>query len=287
MKAILKFVWIPAPLILALTSILAALFVPDAKKQVACEFIIKLGTYFQIPLPNATTCKASLLIPTLIFVAIAICAIIWAVFRDYAKFFPREFQIKVYFDEEGIKKTIAKFGDLRQLNLEGLWEKKRKEYFSRLNKDLSDNHIPFVFSLARGETIGEGKGCFEAKLNEYWAFQRYKIEKANGEITFKTISRGSQQEQNVDTQYELLNVDTCLIEPSIMDIYIRRSALIMPEFKQLIKLSQGAPPRYDHFLTAATKVKIWPCVDIGKTLYLVRGNEDGYIPIGYAIYTPD
>jgi hypothetical protein len=47
------------------------------------------------------------------------------------------------------------------------------------------------------------------------------------------------------------------------------------------------PFTFDHDIVAATKVRIWPCVDIGKTVYLIKGSESGYVPIGYAIYIPD
>jgi hypothetical protein len=265
---------------LGITAVIVA-FLPSGIPDQALVPIITLCKGFGVAIPPLLE-RPQFARASLLFVGL-VCFVIPA-FRDYSIYFPQDFTIDVFFDDIGLDKAVAELNKVSQLSLADNWHTQKIEYFKRLNEQLQEKGITFRFETGRGITVGIGYGSFRAKMTDRWGIQRYRVVEAKGNVKFSTRVLPAGAVQNISTEYELVKTEANDIEPSLKDIYFGRDIVIKPEFYQIITLSQTDRP-YNHILTTATRVRIWPAIDIGRTVYLSK-EGDKYVPVGYAIYTP-
>lgn len=120
------------------------------------------------------------------------------------------------------------------------------------------------------------------KMVDRWGIQNYILEDAHGSLTHILVKPGSAPQELVST-FQLLDTEARFINVTVRDIYVRYRIMIVPEFKQIVRVS-GEREIYHHFLTAAMEVGVFPYVYISRTLYLIRLQNGSQVPIGYAIY---
>jgi hypothetical protein len=235
-------------------------------------------------LPDEQHSNIGLVRIVLVFVAGVLLASLAV--RDYSQFFPQRFNVKVFFDEEGIDKTLRQFTDdeATSLRLASDWQTARRKYFQDMNARLAAKQLSFRFQIDDGLTNGSGVGELKGRLLDRWGFQKYRLSEGGGRLTFATTVAGGRPTQ-LFTSYSLLDTNLNEIEVSLADIYLLRPIVIMPEFKQMIYLT-AEEELVDHILATATKIKFAPFVDIGWTLYLYKQSDGWRVPIGYAIYDP-
>jgi hypothetical protein len=209
-------------------------------------------------------------------------------FRDYSTFFPSHMQMEVFFDDEGINNALNQFseGDLTNLNISPTWQTEKADYIASLNRVLEGMNHPFRFDSRRNAVRTKGDNYVEVKKVESWGWQEYRIEDGRGSVTHIYEVPG-QSPQTISSTFELLETDANSLDLSLADIYLRWTKIIKPEYKQIFRKTQS-DVFYSHNLISLTKIRFFPFVDIGKSVYLARQpNGNKYIPIGYAIYHPD
>jgi hypothetical protein len=224
--------------------------------------------------------------------ALGVSAVFFLVYlgvRDYSQLFPQRFNVKVYFDNDGVTEALQNFDsrEIATLNLPKDWKAAKEEYFDNLNSKLADAGFSFRFSHLDGSTSGSGTGIVvKAHLVERWGLQKYKISEGSGELTFVTPVPNKEPIQ-LTTKYKLSDSRANHFEVSLFDIYMMKPIVIMPEFKQMIHRTAEAKGEFDHILRTVTKIKFLPVLDIGTTIYMLKLADRAHIPIGYAVYEPE
>jgi hypothetical protein len=205
-------------------------------------------------------------------------------FRDYSRFFPESLKLTVFFDAPGIERVIKTLSqeDLAKLSLALDWQERRKAYLAKINVELEEVGIPFRFRDEPGRTSATGELKFRTQSIDRWGAQSYRIIEAKGSLLHTTQSFG-EDPYRLFSEFELVNTEANIIEASFSDVYWSHGILIMPMFKQLYRVS---PSReiYHHALIAATRIDIFPYINIGNTLYLLPGNGSN-VPIAYATHS--
>ncbi len=230
----------------------------------------------------------------MILLVLAIGFFIYPAFRDYSDLFPRHMQMEVFFDDNGLTEIVNKFSneELQETPLAENWREHKKQYVDSLNKVLSDVKHGFRFDSLPGTVRSKGENSIEVKKLQSWSWQRYRIQSGRGNLkhTHEIPSPGTDSPQKpeiIESKFELLETASNYIDLSFTEIYWKWTKVVRPEYKQFFRLS----PDKDHYnshLTALSRVRFFPYVDIEETVYLVRAERDNrYVPIGYAVYFPD
>ncbi|MGX1168678.1 MULTISPECIES: hypothetical protein [Bradyrhizobium] len=193
-------------------------------------------------------------------------------FRDYSHSFPDLLNVNVFFYGDGIEKTIQSMSDddITKLNSTSDWKQRKKEYYTKINNELQELGIPFKFGDAPGQTSATGPLRFRTQPIEKWGAQLYRITEAGGTLVHVSQSPGTEEYRTV-SEFGLTNSDFNL-KGTVKDVYWENAILIMPVLKQLYRIS---PSReiYHHSLIAATRVEIFPYINISKTVYLVPSSD--------------
>ena len=265
------------PLILCGLFIICAIFAPALAARSGKLKIQVAGFIFDQGIPASMV--------RIIFIVIAALLFVLPGFRDYSVFFPERLALTAFFDNAGIERyveTLAK-SDLVRLNIAPDWKSKKQEYFAKLNLDLSKYNLRFRFSEFPGQTYSKGEVKFRTKMIDKWGAQLYRIVEANGSLLHTTQLPGAQSVV-IKSEFQLVETDGVIIDASWSDVYLRHGILIRPEFKQIIRISPTQEFYYGS-LIAATRVDVFPYVNISKTLYLLRDQQGKNVPIGYAFYS--
>jgi hypothetical protein len=221
----------------------------------------------------------------ILFVVLATLFFLIPGFRDYSGFFPERLQLGVFFDNQGLENFLKSLSteDFRRIALNSDWKKKKTEYIVSMNAELAKVNVPFSFSEIPGQTFGRGELKFKVKMIDKWGAQLYKIVEAGGALVHTTDIPGSET-RHIESRYVLNETDETLIRGSLKDVYINHGILIMPECRQLFRISP-ITERYYGSLIAATRIDIFPYLNISKTLYLVRQNDGSNVPLAYGTYS--
>ena len=197
-------------------------------------------------------------------------------------------QVEVFFDDEGIKKALAQFdeGELKSLNIAPDWQSEKAKYITSLNAVLEDVKHPFRFDTHKNAVRTKGENNIKVEKVESWGWQQYHIVSGKGSVTH-TYEVPGQPAYTISSTFELLESDANDLDLSVADIYWRWKKLIRPEYKQIFSKSPSEA-FYSHNLISLTKVRFFPYIDTGKSVYLTRQIGGGkLIPVAYAIYYPD
>jgi hypothetical protein len=262
---------------------------------IALQFFIKAAesdlTKVQFSLFGIVTFESALRKLWLVRITLgllAVCLFGISAIRNYAQFFPTHMQMEVFFDDEGIQKALAQFDEdeLKSLNITSNWQSEKANYIASLNAVLEDMKHPFRFDARKNAVRTKGENNIKVEKVESWGWQQYHIVSGKGAVTH-TYEIPGQSAYTISSTFELLESDANDLDLSFADIYWRWKKLIKPEYKQIFSRSPS-DVFYSHNLISLTKVRFFPYVDTGKSVYLARQiGSNKLIPIGYAIYYPD
>ncbi|QCK01075.1 hypothetical protein DAA61_38905 [Bradyrhizobium sp. WBAH33] len=89
----------------------------------------------------------------------------YSAFSDYSHSFPDLLNVNVFFEGDGIEKTIQSMSDddITKLNLTSDWKQRKKEYYTKINNELQELGIPFKFRDAPGQTSATGQLRFRTQ----------------------------------------------------------------------------------------------------------------------------
>lgn len=204
---------------------------------------------------------------------------------NYAKFFPEDLQMEVFYDSAGIKKSLSEFtnDELLTFNYNKSNDQYAEIYYKDLDKKLNDllNYNGF-FSLSDG--IVHSKGETKFMVSKETGFQNYYIEKAKGELNH-ILERPNYKSIEFHSFFEKLPSQNDYIRPSISDILVKHEIILKPLFKQVVAekyKSNGII--FDHTLMGVTKVKLLPFPKFYNTVYFFAYKKNVSVPIGYAVY---
>lgn len=228
------------------------------------------------------------------FFFLAFLSFLFPAFRDYTPFFPNDYKMIVSFNDEGIERTLKEFSSTEQADLHLIsdWRLRKQNYLDQINKLIKDKSGT-SFSIDR-DTIGRGETTFWVHKVKR-GLQTYQIDDAKGSIILENAAGGT---PSIESEFTHWETDTSQIKASLIDVYFRWTMILRPQFRQYIKMG----PEVQNIITldqpviVATKVRFFPMVKVGKSIYLtpVEGCPDsppteGIIqnfPIAFATYDP-
>lgn len=210
-------------------------------------------------------------------------------FRDYSVFFPTFLRMRVFFDTEGIEHALKMYSsqEREMLNVERNWHAEQLAFMARLN-ELVEQHGVSTPNVFNTQTSGVGETTFRVRKTR--GLQNYYIYESNGEVRF-TIPKSDGTTITLYERTELLPTEDSYLDGSIYDVYVKHTKIMRPRFNQYVQVHPFQRLRVDE-LVAVTKIRFWPIIDVGRTLYMLRkpsGTAGGVslAPIGYAVYEAD
>ena len=273
----LTFVWLVAPIILGLVFLALQFSLRSVRdKPTKCHFSLFGLVTIEREIQNVAFLRV-------LMALLALACFLLPAFRDYTRLFPTNYKVEVFFDDEGVERTLAQFSprELKKLGIASNWRPVKMKYLRTIDKKIEElTGIPFPFDGPRGAVHSVGEAYFKVRKIKGW--QKYEIERAGGNLNHSFELPGKEP-QHFFSRFELLPTDANQIEVSLADIYFRYTKILVPEFKQIVSLS----PTEDFYLqklVAVMKIRFFPVIDIGRTIYIAK-VEGTQIPIGYALYT--
>lgn len=194
-------------------------------------------------------------------------------FYDYSTFFPQHLQMDVFFDEAGLANVMAETLDSRDIRTLGIpqdYPKFRGHYFNVLDSEVKNVLRAQFFSLTPGAVHSSGETSFIVKKLDVW--QRYHIEESKGELVH-TLEAAHTPTRQFYTLFEKLPSPDDYIQASIRDLFVRRSVMIRPRFKQLLaenRTSQGVT--FNVAVVGVTKLTMFPSAQLLTHNILRRGR---------------
>lgn len=245
------------------------------KQQVTVNFFNAFQ--YTLPLQSSLAVKAGLLVGALISLGIYF-------FIDYAALFPSHLKLQVFYDPEGIDKSLQIFSkkELKELRIKHDYQEHQQHYYNDLDAELKKIiNAPCFFAVSDGHIYSKGETSFIVKKVD--GIQRYMIEESKGQ-TDHTLERPNCLNYQFKTFFEKINSAHDHLKPTIADIFIRRCFILRPIFKQIIAENYRSDGiLFHHSLYGVTKINFFPVPSISNTLYFYK-NGDELIPIAYAIY---
>jgi hypothetical protein len=220
--------------------------------------------------------------------AAALGAIIFAATRDYSGFFPTRLKMQVFYDAEGIDRTLKELRlPNQQLRLAKNLTAGREIYYLMLDHEIATSTPSTTLFFSLREAIPHSEGDTRIVVKKVSGWQRYHIEVADGEL-LHTLERPGLPSTELLTAFSKLDSSDDYIHPSFADIVFRRSFLIRPRFKQYPsarRIARGTPFRAT--VVGASRISLLPLPSFSNTLYLADVPAQGLVPIGYAVYVED
>lgn len=213
------------------------------------------------------------------FGALALMSLIWAYLRDYSGFFPQLLRMQSGFDDPGVEKVLKKYQtDARfKFAIYGDWKSKKRNYFRELERKILAETSKRVV-IGQGERLAAtGSTTFVVEKLSLFT-QTYRVSEADGNLTMADASSN----QSFATIFHLQNTAHAKIDVGLSEIIFKRTFFVAPLFSQTYRFNPTEEVYYGN-LVACTKVRIFPTVGIGETLYLVQDKQK-WFPIGYCSY---
>ncbi len=262
------------PLVVAGVAFITAWLWPKKpkKSEATLEFFAFLPINLRIASPWIGRVSAIL---------VGVLMVFYAIVRDYSVFFPGYIQYRGFFDDVGIERMLISLPtqQLERLRVAKDWRVKKAAFIDKMNDDLSRANIPFQFRTGPGLTVGYGEMFFKITKIGNWGIQRYRIVEGKGPVTYVSEMPGGLPTP-LYTLSQLVDSSTGAFDASILDLLT--GVLILPEFNQRYVASPTVAKSYINVI-AATRVDVFPLIDISATLWLVRQADGTAFPIGYAI----
>ena len=115
-------------------------------------------------------------------------------------------------------------------------------------------------------------------------FQNYHIVESRGDLTH-VMEVPNLPRVEFFTLFEKLNSKDDYLRPSFSDVFINRTYVLRPLFKQMLaqdRTSQGVLFRFT--VVGATKLYLIPWPKFSNTVYFADFGTAGLVPIAYTIY---
>lgn len=261
------------PMLLFLLFCLLAIFAEKAAG--VPEINISLG-----PIQLARVPVRTLWILRALLIVLAFACAGAYVIDDYTTLFSKNLTMQVFYDQAGLRRSIASLSPLQIPRLVDLDKcgNCQQEYFAQFDKEVKAAfpNIPPFFTSGQVHSTGKSYTVVQKTLG----LQNYRVTQSGGilaneldlpnqsPITFQT------KNEKQDTPDDYLNLG---------NLGALRGVLLFTKYKQFL-LPHGVDEcglNYKVALYAATKVSVFPWPDISNTVYLVEG-KDGLVPIAYA-----
>jgi hypothetical protein len=284
------------PILASLIIFFVALFAPGflrGLKLPAGETEVSFGLIivgFKIPLRFL---NENVVITKAVCYVISVILLIYALSIDFSKYFPTTLNMDVYYDLNGIHRTLDRLDseDRAQLNIADDWLVGIGEYdrdvifnIAKLwDKEGLPNSWPNNL-LPRPHFSGSGQTTF---VVERLSFFTYKIVESQGRLTYSTTSPRNEV-KSFSGASKIKPTASSYIRPTLTRLLSKPSILITPEFMQIFGngsvRTDVAGVNFDHSLIAATEITLLPTPSIGDTVLLWKAKSGQLIPVAYAIY---
>jgi len=266
------------PIVIALVAVIFAFrFSPSER------LILKLPLPFvdwDLPVTNK-------LLQRFVLVGLALALVSWTIFRDYSPFFPTKMTLRVFYDTDGIDRSVRELPSVWRTNL------KIKDYSATASQDYRHKldatlgkvlKKDLFFSTPDGVVYSEGAVEFVV-AKQGGGFQCYHIAKSSGEL-MHSLERPGLQPTQFRSSFSLLPSEGDEIEPSIGDILLRGGAVINPQFRQVLWANASSDAvLFDHTLVGVSRVCLFPYPVCRKTLYCLVASDGSLTPVAYAVYS--
>jgi hypothetical protein len=279
MSPVLAFIELVGPFVCALL-LLGGLALPGLPGVFHIYVPIPFIGHYELEVLNVWLQRVLLLSGSGIFLA-------YPAFRDYTSFFPRHIPMQAFFDDDGVAATLAEFTQEERnlFHLASDWPTRKAAYFLRLNEELEKQDAgDFRFDVNSGVVHSTGQTNIEARQIHKWR-QIYQFTSIQGQLKH-VVDRAGRPTARIDSEFELLESGASVVNLTFANLYLAKPILVQPLFKQLMRMSQGREI-YHHNLIAATRIDVFPMIDISRSIYLWTDSDGSRVPIGYALYSPE
>lgn len=279
------------PLVVAFSSLSLLPFAPGMSAgknsmEFLAEFHIGL---VGLQLPLTTQIERTLLLEgTLLLMAIA--CVIWAFSLDLSKYFPSQLRMDIYFDGNGIGRTLTTFStsEIESSGISTDWKEAGKEYENVVLASLERHWklrgvtgFPQVVEITRDRLHAHGETTIDVERTGIF---QYRIRECRGFMECQ-VDVPKQPPFRFKVEFVLRETPANHIRPSLWSLVKRPQLVITPEFKEIFVLEQGnlAAP-FDHIVVGMTRIVLLPFPGFTNTLYVWKPEGKRNIPIGYAVY---
>lgn len=266
-----------SPLFLFLVFLIFALFFTKKDGEPIVFKMEKYGFNFTIPISRLYAKK-------LMFILFSIASVSLYTIYDFTIFFPKQLEMKVFYDDEGIAKCVNSLSYLEKKDLKIISNdtEERNKYFCRIDSTLKTVIHQNFFTLTTGQIHSEGKTTFITARTD--GIQKYVINESDGEVTH-VLEVANQESLHFKSFFSKIESPNDLIDLSLKDIFLKGEILIKPQFKEILaENNRSTGYTFDHILYGVTKIYFYPYPKFSNTLYLLKVQDKGLVPIGYAVY---
>ena len=245
-----------------------------------------LGVSVELPIPERYKSEA---LARLVVFMVAGIFVAFGLSTDFSHHFPKRLKMDVFFDIEGIEKSLKVFDneDRKALRFDDNWRASLKLYDSVvkeafreiLTAEGADDSA--VSAIVRANLHSHGETSF---VVERVSLLRYRICESSGHLDHRVDAPGVPS-FGWRTEFALRPTVHDHLQIGFWDLF-RGKYLLCPEFKQIFRVhGYSATKAMDHTVIGATKVITLPVPWIEKTIYLWREEKLGLaVPIAYAVY---
>lgn len=261
--------------ILYLFYIVFSLFILFIPNTTIIPFNIDLG-FFNLPFTAPATYIKFFIIASIV------AKLSLFIFRDYSKIIPQIYNIDLSYHQEDIEKALKHYShkDLKKYNIASDWKQRNVVVWNQMMEKIHHK---------LGQKINFSEDIEEAEIKGYGYIYATKC----GILTYDILSSGGVIDHTVSKKYasKTINIYTRCATKRAERIkiglkHILKRYLILPiKYRQCLYLTEGL---YNYIsVTAITKFKFFPTIEIGVTIHLYEdANDSKMVPIGRAINTP-
>jgi hypothetical protein len=267
------------PLLFAILTFTYIFIVRKSAEKVEIPINIFSIIEFKLPISSGIVKKVLLIILTLILIGSYLT-------RDYSKLFPSELDMEVFYDEEGLKKTIDILtpDEKKTIGINYLdYDKYQAVYYDALDEKVKEIlKCNDFFKIKNG--IVHSSGMTTIKVEKINGFQNYYITESKGRLDH-TCEAPNIESVSFSSSFDKINSSNDYLKPDLYRIFFNGEIILNTLYKQI--LSEGwrsNPVPFHHTVIGVTKIYLFPFPRYSNTLYLYKHDKGGLIPIAYAVY---
>ncbi len=266
------------PVVLSLIALTAIFATKVGQGQTTLTLHPLPFTDFQIPVSNNVIAKVLLVIGIPGFLSAYL-------FYDYTKFFPKNMDMEVFYDDSGIQQSLRVFSspEMESLHIAKDDKAYRRQYFEKLDAELSTAlRAQRRFFSQEGSLHSAGTTSIVVEKTGVW--QDYHVVKADGQLT-NVLEAANLPSQTIYTRFEKLPTGGDYVHLTLRDLLVSRSMILRVQNKQfLIEYKAQEEVPFKVSVSSATKVSIFPWPRIANTVYFADFAGVGFVPVAYAVY---
>jgi hypothetical protein len=224
------------------------------------------------------------LLKSCIIVALTMVASAYA-FYDYTSLFPQRLQMEVFFDRDGLAKSLSIFRqeELNSLHMILEGENHRDRYFASVDAEVQKIlKVSSFFRVTSGSahSVGEVSNVIE-KVD---GIQKYHVASSRGELLHILEVPGFAV-QKFYSRFDRLASHYDYIDVNVGQLLFYGGIILRTEYKQMIVQSQmDEGVGFKTSLVAVTRARIFPWPNVSNTVYCARFPGIGLVPVAYAVY---